>query len=89
MLLHLVSSSTGRRGQARPRGCTPARCAGLQTLRRRDRAEGWRGARALAAIVTIPASPITFPDRAALDAYQKNDRHVPVAHTASASARTS
>jgi len=22
---------------------------------------------------------ITFPDRAALDAYQKNDRHVPVA----------
>jgi hypothetical protein len=22
---------------------------------------------------------VTFPDRAALDAYQKNDRHVPVA----------
>jgi len=78
MLLHLVSfkykSSTGKAAQDDHR----ARLAALEDI------DGVASLKVGADIVRSPRSydaglSITFVDRAALDAYQKHPRHVPVA----------
>jgi hypothetical protein len=78
MLLHLVcfkyKSDVGADARAQHR----ARLGALKDL------DGVIDLKVGEDVVRAPRSydtglSITFPDRAALDAYQKNDRHVPVA----------
>ena len=58
---------------------TPRAAARLEGRdRRRDRAHGRRGRRPVATILDTGLM-VMFRDRAALDAYQKNPHHVPVA----------
>jgi hypothetical protein len=78
MLLHLVSFKYKADVDAATRAQHRQRLAGLHTL------DGVLDLKVGEDVVRSPRSfdtglAITFPDRAALDAYQKNDRHVPVA----------
>jgi Stress responsive A/B Barrel Domain len=78
MLLHLVSFKYRADVDAPTRAQHRQRLAGLHTL------DGVLDLKVGEDVVRSPRSfdtglAITFPDRAALDAYQKNDRHVPVA----------
>lgn len=78
MLLHLVSFKYKADADATARAQHRARLAALQSL------DGVIDLRVGEDVVRSPRSydtglAITFPDRAALDAYQRNDRHVPVA----------
>ena len=78
MLLHLVCFKYKPEVNADARAQHRARLAALRTL------DGVVDLKVGADVVRSPRSydtglSITFPDRAALDAYQKNDQHVPVA----------
>ena len=78
MLLHLVSFKYKAEVDAAARAQHRERLAALQGL------DGVIDLKVGADVVHSPRSydtglAITFPDRAALDAYQHNDRHVPVA----------
>ena len=78
MLLHLVSFKYRADVDAATRAQHRQRLAGLQDL------DGVIDLKVGEDVVRSPRSydtglAITFPDRAALDAYQKNERHVPVA----------
>ena len=77
-LLHLVSFKYKGEVDATARAQHRQRLAGLQDL------DGVIDLKVGEDVVHSPRSydtglAITFPDRAALDAYQKNERHVPVA----------
>jgi hypothetical protein len=77
MLLHLVSFKYKADTHEAARVQHRERLAALHTL------DGVIDLKVGADVVRSPRSydtglSITFPDRAALDAYQKNDRHVPV-----------
>jgi hypothetical protein len=78
MLLHLVIFKYKAEVDAAARAQHRQRLAGLQDL------DGVIDLKVGEDVVRSPRSydtglAITFPDRAALDAYQKNERHVPVA----------
>jgi hypothetical protein len=78
MLLHLVCFKYKADVDAATRQQHRDRLAGLKDL------DGPTDLKVGEDVVRSPRSydtglVITFPDRAALDAYQKNDRHVPVA----------
>ena len=78
MLLHLVCFKYKSDVDAAARSDHRTRLAGLKDL------PGVLDLKVGEDVVRSPRSYdtgllITFPDRAALDAYQKNDRHVPVA----------
>jgi hypothetical protein len=78
MLLHLVCFKYRTAVDAATRAEHRARLAALKGL------DGVIELKVGEDVVHSPRSydtglSITFPDRAALDAYQKNDRHVPVA----------
>jgi stress responsive alpha/beta barrel protein len=78
MLLHLVCFKYKADVDAPTRMQHRARLAALKSL------DGVIDLKVGEDVVRSPRSydtglSITFPDRAALDAYQKNDRHVPVA----------
>ena len=78
MLVHLVCFKYKGDVDAAARGEHRARLGGLKDL------PGVLDLKVGEDVVRSPRSydtglSITFPDRAALDAYQKNDRHVPVA----------
>jgi hypothetical protein len=78
MLLHLVLFKYKTEVDAPTRAQHRQRLAGLQGL------DGVIDLKVGEDVVRSPRSydtglSVTFPDRAALDAYQKNDRHVPVA----------
>ena len=78
MLLHLVCFKYRSDVDAATRAQHRERLAALSTL------DGVVDLKVGADVVRSPRSydtglSMTFPDRAALDAYQKNDRHVPVA----------
>ena len=78
MLVHLVCFKYKGDVDAATRGEHRARLGGLKDL------PGVLDLKVGEDVVRSPRSydtglSITFPDRAALDAYQKNDRHVPVA----------
>ena len=78
MLIHLVSFKYKADTDAATRAQHRSRLAGLKGL------DGVIDLKVGADVVGSPRSydtglAITFPDRAALDAYQKNERHVPVA----------
>jgi Stress responsive A/B Barrel Domain len=78
MLLHLVCFKYKAEVDAAARAQHRARLAGLRTL------DGVIDLKVGADLVGSPRSydtglAITFPDRTALDAYQRNDLHVPVA----------
>ena len=78
MLLHLVSFKYKTAVDAATRAQHRQRLAGLQGL------DGVIELKVGEDVVRSPRSydtglAITFPDRAALDAYQTNERHVPVA----------
>jgi hypothetical protein len=78
MLLHLVVFKYKAEVDATTRAQHRQRLAGLQGL------DGVIDLKVGEDVVHSPRSydtglAITFPDRAALAAYQKNDRHVPVA----------
>jgi hypothetical protein len=78
MLLHLVSFKYKADVDAPTRAQHRQRLAALHTL------DGVVDLKVGEDVVRSPRSfdtglAITFPDRAALDAYQKNDQHVPVA----------
>ena len=78
MLLHLVSFKYKAEVDAATRAQHRQRLAGLKGL------DGVIDLKVGEDVVRSPRSydtglAITFPDRAALDAYQKNERHVPVA----------
>jgi len=78
MLLHLVSFKYKAEVDAATRAQHRQRLAGLQGL------DGVIELKVGEDVVRSARSydtglAITFPDRAALDAYQTNDRHVPVA----------
>ena len=78
MLLHLVSFKYKAEVDAAARAQHRQRLAGLQDL------DGVIDLKVGEDVVRSARSydtglAVTFPDRAALDAYQKNDRHVPVA----------
>jgi stress responsive alpha/beta barrel protein len=78
MVLHLVCFKYKPDVDAAARAQHRARLAALERL------DGVVDLKVGEDIVRSPRSydtglSITFPDRAALDAYQKNDRHVPVA----------
>jgi hypothetical protein len=78
MLLHLVCFKYKATVDAAARNDHRARLARLKEL------PGVLDLKVGEDVVGSPRSydtglSITFPDRAALDAYQKNDRHVPVA----------
>lgn len=78
MLLHLVCFKYKPDTDASTRQDHRARLAALKQL------DGVRDLKVGEDVVRSPRSydtglAITFPDRAALDAYQKNERHVPVA----------
>jgi hypothetical protein len=78
MLLHLVCFKYKQDTAAAARAEHRARLGGLKDL------DGVIDLKVGEDVVGSPRSydtglAITFPDRAALDAYQKNDRHVPVA----------
>jgi hypothetical protein len=78
MLLHLVCFKYKSDVDAATRTQHRARLAALKGL------DGVIELKVGEDVVRSPRSydtglSITFPDRAALDAYQKNDRHVPVA----------
>jgi hypothetical protein len=85
MLMHLVCFKYKRDVDAATRADHRARLAALRTL------EGVVDLKVGEDVVQSPRSydtglVITFPDRAALDAYQKNPIHVPIAqHGASLS----
>jgi hypothetical protein len=78
MLLHLVCFKYKSEIDEAARAQHRARLAALKSL------DGVVDLKVGADVVRSPRSydtglAITFPDRAALDAYQKNERHVPVA----------
>jgi Stress responsive A/B Barrel Domain len=78
MLLHLVCFKYKTDVDVATRQLHRDRLAALQDL------DGVTDLRVGADVVRSPRSydtglAITFPNRAALDAYQKNDRHMPVA----------
>ena len=78
MILHLVCFKYKNDVDAGARGDHRARLAGLKTL------PGVLDLKVGEDVVRSPRSydtglSIAFPDRAALDAYQKDERHVPVA----------
>jgi hypothetical protein len=78
MLLHLVSFKYKTEVDAATRAQHRERLAALTGL------DGVIDLKVGEDVVRSPRSydtglAITFPDRAALDAYQKNDRHLPVA----------
>ena len=78
MLLHLVSFKYKAEVDAAARARHRQRLAGLKDL------DGVIDLKVGEDVVRSPRSfdsglAITFPDRAALDAYQTNERHVPVA----------
>jgi hypothetical protein len=78
MLLHLVCFKYKPEVNADARAQHRQRLAGLKDL------DGVIDLKVGEDVVRSPRSfdaglAITFPDRAALDAYQKNDQHVPVA----------
>jgi hypothetical protein len=78
MLLHLVSFKYKTDADAAARAQHRERLAALHTL------DGVIDLKVGEDVVRSPRSydtglSVTFPDRAALDAYQTNDRHVPVA----------
>lgn len=78
MLLHLVCFKYKPEVDAATRQDHRDRLGALKDI------DGVRDLKVGADVVHSPRSydtglAITFPDRAALDAYQKNDRHVPVA----------
>jgi len=78
MLLHLVCFKYRADVDTPARTQHRARLAALESL------DGVIDLKVGEDVVRSPRSydtglSITFPDRAALDAYQKNDRHVPVA----------
>jgi hypothetical protein len=78
MLLHLVSFKYKADVAAPTRADHRRRLAGLHAL------DGVIDLKVGEDLVRSPRSfdtglAVTFPDRAALDAYQQNDRHVPVA----------
>ena len=78
MLLHLVSFKYKAEADAAARAQHRQRLAGLKDL------DGVIDLKVGEDVVRSPRSfdtglAITFPDRAALDAYQTNERHVPVA----------
>ena len=78
MLLHLVSFKYKADVDAAARTQHRRRLAALNSL------DGVMDLKVGEDVVGSPRSydtglAVTFPDRAALDAYQKNDRHVPVA----------
>lgn len=78
MLLHLVCFKYKSDVDAASRAHHRARLAGLRTL------DGVIDLKVGADVVQSPRSydtglAITFPDRTALDAYQRNDQHVPIA----------
>jgi len=78
MVLHLVCFKYKPEVDAAARAQHRARLAALKPL------DGVVDLKVGEDVVRSPRSydtglSITFPDRAALDAYQKNDRHVPVA----------
>jgi hypothetical protein len=78
MLLHLVSFKYKSDVDEAARATHRTRLASLQTL------DGVIDLKVGADVVRSPRSydtglSITFPDRAALDAYQTHERHVPVA----------
>jgi len=78
MLLHLVCFKYKPEVDEDARAQHRARLAALRTL------DGVVDLKVGADVVRSPRSydtglSITFPDRAALDAYQNNDQHVPVA----------
>ena len=78
MLLHLVCFKYKPEVDAGARAQHRARLAALRTL------DGVVDLKVGADVVRSPRSydtglSITFPDRAAFDAYQNNDQHVPVA----------
>ena len=78
MLLHLVSFKYKADADAAARAQHRERLAALKSL------DGVIDLKVGEDVVRSPRSydaglAITFPDRAALDAYQRNDRHVPVA----------
>ncbi len=78
MIVHLVCFKYKPEIDAAARADHRARLAGLKDL------DGVRDLRVGADVVRSPRSydtglAITFPDRAALDAYQRDPRHVPVA----------
>ena len=78
MLLHLVSFKYKAEVDEASRAQHRERLAGLKGL------DGVIDLKVGADVVQSPRSydtglAITFPNRAALDAYQKNERHVPVA----------
>ena len=78
MILHLVCFKYKAEVDAAVRQEHRARLSGLRTL------PGVLELKVGADVVQSPRSydtglAITFPDRPALDAYQKNERHVPVA----------
>jgi hypothetical protein len=78
MLLHLVSFKYRADVDAAARAQHRERLAALKRL------DGVIDLKVGEDVVRSPRSydtglSITFPDRAALDAYQKNDQHVPVA----------
>ena len=79
MLLHLVCFKYKAEVDQPTRAQHRARLAALRTL------DGVVDLKVGEDAVRSPRSydtglAITFPNRAALDAYQKNDQHVPVAH---------
>jgi len=78
MLLHLVIFKYKAEVDAATRAQHRQRLAGLQDL------DGVIDLKVGEDVVRSPRSydtglAVTFPDRAALDAYQKNERHVPIA----------
>ena len=78
MLLHLVSFKYKADVDSAARTQHRQRLAALNDV------DGVMDLKVGADVVGSPRSydtglAVTFPDRAALDAYQKNDRHVPVA----------
>ena len=80
MLLHLVVFKYKAEVDAATRAQHRQRLAGLQDL------DGVIDLKVGEDVVRSPRSydtglAVTFPDRAALDAYQKNERHVPIAQS--------
>jgi stress responsive alpha/beta barrel protein len=78
MLMHIVCFKYRADVEPQTRAQHRTRLSGLQSL------DGVVDLKVGEDVVQSPRSydtalVITFPDRAALDAYQKNDRHVPVA----------
>jgi Stress responsive A/B Barrel Domain len=78
MLLHLVSFKYKADVDTATRASHRERLAALKTL------DGVVDLKVGEDVVRSPRSydtglAVTFPDRAALDAYQKNERHLPVA----------